>query len=49
MAVLTTGGFIKKSRFPENQIVATPKEVEAGIAITEVLRSHEISTATFYP
>ncbi len=48
MAVFTTGGFIKKSRFTENQIVAILKEAEIGIAVTKVLRSHGISVATFY-
>ena len=39
---------MKKSRLTESQIVAIPKEAESGIAVTEVLRSHGISGATFY-
>jgi putative transposase len=48
MAVFTTGGFMKKAKFTESQIVPILREVEYGIAITEVLRSHGISAASFY-
>jgi len=48
MEVFTTGDFTKKSRFTESRIVAILKEVESGLAVAEILRSHGISGATFY-
>jgi putative transposase len=48
IAVLTTGSFMKKSTFTASQIVAILKETESGIAVTDDLRSHRISAATFY-
>jgi putative transposase len=39
---------MKKGRFTEPQIVAVLKEVEAGLKVPEVCRTHGISTATFY-
>ena len=39
---------MKRSRFPEEQIIAILREQEAGLATSEVCRKHGISTATFY-
>ena len=39
---------MKKSRFSESQIVGILKESEGGIPVTEILRTHGISQATFY-
>ena len=37
-----------KSRFTEAQIVGILKEGEAGRPVAELLRKHEISSATYY-
>ena len=37
-----------KKRFTEQQIVAILEEGEAGVAVKEICRKHNISDATFY-
>ena len=39
---------MKKSKFSESQIVAILKEGEAGIAVSQIMRKHGISQATYY-
>jgi putative transposase len=46
--MLITGGFIKKSRFSESQIVGILKESEGGILVADFLRTHWVGEETFY-
>jgi transposase-like protein len=39
---------MRKSKFSEHQIIAILKAVEAGRAVKDVCREHEISDATYY-
>ena len=39
---------MKRSRFSEEQIIATSKEQEAGAPTSDVCRRHGVSSATFY-
>ncbi|OWV72258.1 transposase [Rhizobium sp. N122] len=39
---------MKKQRFTEEQIIAVPKEQEAGAKAADLCRKHGISEATFY-
>ena len=39
---------MRKSKFSEHQIIAILKAVEAGRAVKDVCREHEICDATYY-
>lgn len=39
---------MKKSRFTDSQIIEAIKRVEAGLAVPELCRELDISSATFY-
>ena len=38
---------MRKSKFPESQIVAILQEAEAGVPVAELLRTHGISRGTY--
>jgi putative transposase len=39
---------VKKSRFSEEKIIAALKQAEAGVKVSELVRKHGVSEATFY-
>ncbi len=39
---------MKKSRFSESQIISILKEVESGMKVDQICRTHGISSATYY-
>jgi len=39
---------MKKSRYPDSQIMAILKQAEAGSPVPELCREHGMSSATFY-
>jgi putative transposase len=39
---------MRKSKFSESQIVGILKDAESGMAVTDLLRKHGVSKATFF-
>ena len=39
---------MRKSKFSESQIAAVLREADSGVAMADLLRKHQISSATFY-
>lgn len=39
---------MRKSKYPESQIVHVLQQAEAGVPVDELLRKYSISAATFY-
>ena len=39
---------MRKSTFTESQILAVLKEGDAGLPVAQILRNHNISSATYY-
>ena len=39
---------MKKSRFTDAQVMGNLRQAEGGMAVPELCREHQISTATFY-
>lgn len=39
---------MKKSRFPDSQILAILKQAESGVPVPELCREHGMSSASFY-
>jgi putative transposase len=39
---------MRKSKFPDSQIVAILQEAEAGVPVADLLRKHGISRATYF-
>jgi putative transposase len=42
------GASLQRKRFSEEQIIAIPKEHEAGVATADLCRKHGMSSASFY-
>ncbi len=39
---------MKKSKFNDSQIMSILKQASAGLGVSEICRTHDISSATFY-